>query len=362
MCIEYMQDLNLFLGFTEVLHLDNTANKQQATKGRVRSLMTAYVKACNKHQLIVLDRHTRPFSITGGSIFAATGGSVARFMDQVANKLGRELTKREYNFVHPQFTQLIKRQREEGGIITNTKIGEGSLKTFSSGDANAWNRLMQQGGDKLKSVILSNIATGKTRAKNMDWRYSFDFTVERLALKARLKMFNDIQKGVDGNGYCQIIKKNLTEKEYKRHCERSIDHHKYNELLKILKVKKEDVELFIKTNVAKSLRDKQTNRGAVRVNNNIAGSKDFHSSGSRFTEDGYEHDQSRISGTTRGLTKGDITEREALTNNKDQVSNLSTSFADCNDQSLNIEELARYCRALLGIDSTVSNSMLALVR
>lgn len=262
MCTEYMQDINLFLGFNEVVHMACKEKGNQITRKETRTLLTAYTKACNKHQLVVINRHHKPLAVVGGSIWSATAGSVNRFMDIVAKKLGRELDLREINFIKPQYQQLITRQRTEGAIVTNTKIGEGDLKTYSSGDPNAWNRLMSTGGDKLKAAILASVTTNKTKASNMDWRKTFDFTIERKALKARLKL-------------------PVSHKRY-------INHQQYNQMLKVLQTKREDVVAYMK-HVQKDLRNMHKNSGSIHVTNNVKGSMDTGTGGKRFSKDGFEH-------------------------------------------------------------------------
>ena len=214
-------------------------------------------------------------------MWQATSGSISRYLDLVADKLGRELTLREINIVKPQYTALIKQKRTDGGLISNTRIGE-PHKTFFSGEPNLWNRLMQCSSDKLKSEILASVQTSKTLAKNLDWRYTFDFNLERKAIRIRLAV-NKLSK-VE---YCKLIgKKHLSDSDYKKHLKRAIEHSEYNEKLKVLKDKKQDVELFVKNNL-KSMRNKHNNSGSIHVNNNIKGSMDLNPSGSRYTYDDY---------------------------------------------------------------------------
>ena len=323
MSIDYMQDINLFLGFSEMLHKANKESGNQIDRKQQRQLMTAYTKACNKHQLVVINKQHRPLAIVGGTVFAAVGGSINRYMELVANKLGRELTLRETNFIRPQYQQLIARQRKEGEVVSNTGPNG---KLHFNGDPNLWNRLMNNNSDKLKASILASVTTGKTKASNMDWRMTFDFNIERKALKARLKL----------------------PKSHKRY----VEHAEYNRLLKVLQLKNDDVQAWIKAG-AVALRDKHDNSGSIHVTNNIKGSMDTGTGGKRFTQDGYRFSEHENEGTSRQLQPGQLdAELEELERDELKAgikTTLATSFItdkDYTDISFNQIELVRYCHAL----------------
>ena len=242
---DFMPDINLYRGFAYVVHLACKHKGNMIDKKEKRDLFVQYKKACNKHQLIVLNQIDRPFSIGGGSVWSLTNGSINIYMDMVKKHIGRKLTLKETNVIKPQYQELIRKIRETKTISNTTPTG----KQVYNGEPNLWNRLMQEGGDILKAAILASVTTNKKLAKNIVSPLTFDYSQAKKDLKKQLEGYT--------NNRGQYIKPSIT-------------HAQYNLYLKRLKQTRQDVLAFLKSGDI-PLRHRHKNSGSIHVNNNVKG-------------------------------------------------------------------------------------------
>ncbi len=294
---DFMPDINLFKGFSYVVHIANKQKGNMVDKKEKRDLFVQYVKACNKHQLIVLNQNDRPFSIGGGAVWNLTKGSINIYMDMVKKHIGRELTLKEKNVVKPQFQELIRKIRETKTISNTTPTG----KQVYNGEPNLWVRLMQKGGDELKAAILASVSTNKKLARNIVSPLTFDYSQAKKDLKKQLEGYT--------NNRGQYIKPSIT-------------HTQYNLKLKTLKQTRQDVLEFLKSGDI-PLRHRHKNSGSIHVNNNAKGYEPSNDGVKRYGEQWCNGEmqasydpaiQDNRKSITRGISLGHTTSTERKMN------------------------------------------------
>lgn len=239
----YMPSFNLHLGFESVVKAARDSVKREIVKSERKPLFAAYVKACNKYQLVVLpDQTQKPFNVCAGSVFHTCAGSIDRYMELVTNTLKRDLTKKESVFIRSQYQPITANDR--------SKIKDCSLSS-----------LWSKGAAHTKSEIYA--AFQSTKTLRFDHKLVFDYNDEVQKIRSMLK------KGL------------LTHAEYKA---------RYSDL----KEKKEKVEQVLKTSAGAAIRNMHKNGSTIRVMHNAKGTAGTGSTGSRYTVDGYSVKESEV--------------------------------------------------------------------
>lgn len=134
----YMPDINLHLGFEHVCKTARDGLKRELVKSERKPLFEAFVRACNKYQLVCLpDQAALPFEIAAGSIWDRTDGRMARYCVLVEKTLGRFMTRKEGVFIRNQWPALTsaKRSRIKDQSHTNA-IKDGQTIYTTKGRGN----------------------------------------------------------------------------------------------------------------------------------------------------------------------------------------------------------------------------------
>lgn len=231
----YMPDINLHRGFESALRFERDRLSRELVRSERKPLWLAYVKACNRYQLVCLpDQSALPLSVCPGSVWYYCDGSINRFGLLVEKALDRPLTVKEGAFIRPQWQALTATKR-----VTHSRVKETRNGKDMASAARTLGELWKLGSDATKAAILAN-AQG-TLASNSRGALTFDYRGHVAKLRQRLKA------GL-------------------------ITHADYNAAYvdaKALRAKQLDI---LETIAATSNpRNQQQNSGAVRVTNNVGG-------------------------------------------------------------------------------------------
>jgi hypothetical protein len=175
----YMPDINLHLGFEYVANKARDNLKRELVKTERKPLFNAYVKACNKYQLVCLpDQTTAPFEVCAGSVWESTGGCITRFCKAVEKALGRTLTRKEGIFVKAQWQPItaVKRARITYQSYTNMMKDDRTVYTTAG---KAVNKRLHS---LLDAVHGYSGAVAKLRKMLAANAIDFDFYNDRLAV------------------------------------------------------------------------------------------------------------------------------------------------------------------------------------
>jgi hypothetical protein len=231
----YMPDINLHRGFESALRFERERLGRELVRSERKPLWVAYVKACNKYQLVCLpDQTALPFNACAGSIWDATDGCLSRLSLLAEKTIGRPLTRKEGIFIQAQWPALTATKRASQSRLKetrNSKDNAAAIRTLGE--------LWKKGTEATKAYILAN-AEG-TLASNSRGALTFDYRGTVAKLRRRLK---------DG----------------------LISHADYNAAYgeaKALRAKQLDILETIAT--TSNPRNQQKNSGAVRVVHNASG-------------------------------------------------------------------------------------------
>lgn len=261
---QYMPVFNLHLGFETVVKAARDSVQREIVKAERKPLFTAYVKACNKYQLICLpDQTAKPFNICGGSVFHACDGSIERFMGLVTATLKRDLTKKESVFIRSQYQPITANDRAKVSgttrIMSNGGIGDTLGDTSSR--FRTIGELYKAGSAVTKDYIYQNFQSTKTI--RFDHKLVFNYNDEVKKIRAMLK------RG-------------------------TISHSEYKTRYADLKAKRDKVLEVLETSAGAAIRNMHKNGSTVRVMHNAKGSTATGSNGSRYTVDGYRVDDKEV--------------------------------------------------------------------
>jgi hypothetical protein len=238
--ISLENSLNLMRGFDYVVNIAREGFKRELIKAERDKLFTAYVRACNKQQLIVVpDQSALPFRVTGGSVWSYTDGCVSKYMAIVSIHLKRALTLAETNFIKPQYW-----------VMTRNKRKEYTPKVVSTWGATLKAHLLTQSSNKKvgafldAAVIEGLLPKDYTRSFGFHAYNTFDYNGEKVNLK------KDLKRG-------------------------DINHAVYNTKLKELRVQKEAIKEEMEAGFNKLFRNIHNNSSLYHVSSNAKGSHDL---------------------------------------------------------------------------------------
>jgi hypothetical protein len=232
--------LNLLKGFEHIAGMARDGFKRELIRAERDKLFTAYVRACNKQQLVVMPNQSdKPFSICAGSVWSHTDGSIHRFMGLITYMSKRELTKAEWNFIRPQYNVITRGKRKE----------------YTPEVVSTW-------GAKLKAHLLTQSSNKKVGA------FLDAAVIEGLLPKDYTRSFGFHQYNTfNYKGEKTKLKKDLASN--------AINHSEYNTKLKGLRVQKEAIKEEMEAGFNKLFRNIHNNSALYHVSSNAKGSHDL---------------------------------------------------------------------------------------
>jgi hypothetical protein len=232
--------LNLLKGFEHIAGMARDGFKRELIRAERDKLFTAYVRACNKQQLVVMPNQSdKPFHICAGSVWGHTDGSIHRFMGLITYMSKRELTKAEWNFIRPQYNVITRGKRKE---YTPEVVSTWGAKLKAHGVPQSSNK---KGGAFLEAAVIEGLLPKDyTRSFGFHAYNTFDYNGEKVKLK------KDLKRG-------------------------DINHAVYNTKLKGLRVQKDAIQEEMEEGFNKIFRNIHNNSSLYHVSSNAKGSHDL---------------------------------------------------------------------------------------
>jgi hypothetical protein len=238
--------LNLLKGFEHIADMARTGFKRELIRAERDKLFTAFVRACNKQQLVVMpDQTVKPFHICAGSVWGHTDGSIHRFMGLITYMSKRELSKAEWNFIRPQYNVITRGKRKEyTPEVVSTWGAKLKAHLLGAASRDGKNGHAKVGAFLDAAVIEGLLPKDYTRSFGFHAYNTFDYNGEKVKLK------KDLKRG-------------------------DINHSVYNTKLKELRVQKEAIKEEMEAGFNKLFRNIHNNSSLYHVSSNAKGSHDL---------------------------------------------------------------------------------------